>query len=130
MFMKLFVPLLLAISPALSVPIPQIAAAIVDLSPPAHVVARDTQNFTTRAAVPLNDTATRFPDMGTLSGGNQEFRSNIASSANPNLLKDLASKGQFPGFLFLGCRFVRSSFLSHLVVSITDSPYSFLVVLR
>ena len=106
MFMKFFVPILLALSPALSLPVPQIAAVVVDLSPPAHVITRDAQNFTTQAAVPLNDTATRFPDMGTLSGGNQEFRSNTASSANPNLLKDLASNGQFPGSLFLGCRFV------------------------
>ena len=120
MFMKLFVPVLLvassAVTPAFSLPF-------------RNVVARDDKNSTVQAAVPLSDTATRFPEMASLAKGNQVFRSAVGNSTNPNLLKDLATNGQFPGFLFLGCRFVIS-FLSDLIFSIADPLHSFLVVLR
>jgi len=128
MFTKLFVPVFLAVSsavvPTFSLPTPQAPEV------PVLVLSRDINNPTAQVPVPLNDTATRFPDIGPLSQGNQAFRSAIANSSNPNSLQDLATKGQFPGFLFFGCRSVISSFLSDLVVSVADSLHSFLVVLR
>ena len=119
MFMKLFVPVLLvvssAVTPAFSLPF-------------RIVVARDEKNSTVQAPVPvpLSDTATRFPDMEPLAEGNQEFRSGIEDSSNPSSLEDLATNGQSPDFLFLGCRFVISS-LSDLIASIADPLHSFLV---
>jgi len=102
MFMKLFVPVLLvvssAVTPAFSLPFPTIAA-------------RDEKNSNVQVGVPLSDTATRFPDIAPLAKGNQVFRSIVGNSSNPDMLKDLAANGQSPGFLFLGCRFVISFFI-------------------
>lgn len=115
MFMKLFIPVLLvvssAVTPAFSLPF-------------RTVIARDDKNSTVQVAVPLSDTATRFPDMTPLAEGNQVFRSEVANSSNPNLLEDLATNGQSPNFLFLGCRFVL---LSDLIVSVADPLHSSLV---
>lgn len=47
-----------------------------------------------------------FPEISVLLEGNQRFRDSIASSSNPNLLKEQTDAGQSPGFLFLGCRCV------------------------
>lgn len=108
MFTKLFVPVLLvssAVIPAFSLPAPS------------RILARDNQgnnnstlsngNGTTSQNVAyLNDTASRFPDLVYLAEGNQDFRSAVANSSNPNLLQDLTTNGQHPEYLFLGCRFV------------------------
>ena len=40
--------------------------------------------------------------------GNARFRADIASSENPELLKDLQKKGQKPAFAFIGCSDSRS----------------------
>lgn len=47
-----------------------------------------------------------FPEINILVEGNQRFRDSVASSSNPNLLKEQTDAGQNPGFLFLGCRYV------------------------
>jgi hypothetical protein len=113
MFTKLFVPVLLvssAVIPAFSLPAP--------LSP-GRIFARDNQGdnnstqgngncSTSQNVVYLNDTASRFPDLVYLAAGNQDFRSAVANSSNPNLLQDLTTNGQHPEYLFLGCRFVPS----------------------
>ena len=120
MFMKLFVPVLLvvssAVTPAFSLPF-------------RAIVTRDDENSTVQATGSLSDTATRFPDMAPLAKGNQMFRSAVGNSSNPTLLKDLATNGQFPGFLFLGCRSVTLS-LSDIIVLMADSLHPFLVVPR
>lgn len=116
MFMKPFVPVLLAISsaviPAFSLPAPSL---------PRHVFStRDDQggdnstqgdgnSTTSQNVVYLNDTATRFPDLVYLAEGNQDFRSAVANSSNPNLLQDLTANGQHPEYLFLGCSDSRVS---------------------
>jgi hypothetical protein len=108
MFMKLFTPVLLvfssAVTPVFSLPTP---------SPPSHALARDGNSTesngngtTVQKVLHLNDTAVMFPEMEYLWEGNQVFRSAVANSSNPSLLKDLATNGQQPEFLFLGCRFV------------------------
>lgn len=50
-----------------------------------------------------------FPEINVLLEGNQRFRDSIASSSNPNLLKEQTDAGQSPGFLFLGCSDSRVS---------------------
>lgn len=115
MFMKSFVPVLLAISsaviPAFSLPAPSL---------PRHVFSRDNQgddnntqgdgnSTTSQNVVYLNDTAARFPDLVYLAEGNQDFRSAVANSSNPNLLQDLTTNGQHPEYLFLGCSDSRVS---------------------
>ena len=47
-----------------------------------------------------------FPEINVLMEGNRRFRDSIASSGNPNLLKEQTDAGQSPSFLFLGCRCV------------------------
>jgi len=107
MFMRLLVPLLLvlfsAVAPGLSLPVPSTSS---------HVFARDyseDHSFTIQQPVGLNDTAKRFPDLEFSWEGNQAFRSAVKGSSNPNLLKDLATNGQHPEFLFLGCSDSRVS---------------------
>ncbi|KAF9792730.1 carbonic anhydrase [Thelephora terrestris] len=114
MFTKLFVPVLLvssAVIPAFSLPAP--------LSP-SRIFVRDNQGdnnstqgngncSTSQNVVYLNDTASRFPDLVYLAAGNQDFRSAVANSSNPNLLQDLTTNGQHPEYLFLGCSDSRVS---------------------
>jgi hypothetical protein len=47
-----------------------------------------------------------FPEINVLVEGNQRFRDSIASSSNPNLLKEQTDEGQSPEFLFPGCGYV------------------------
>jgi len=102
MFMKLFAPVLLVVSSAVT--------SVFSLPAPAsNILARVDQNSTTvQKVMHLNDTATRFPDLGYLAEGNEYFRSAVENSSNPDLLKDLAQNGQQPEYLFLGCRFVMT----------------------
>jgi carbonic anhydrase len=106
MFMKLFTPVLLAISSAV-VPVLSLPA------PSAHLFARQDNSTEGNGNNPtvqgLSDMAQRFPDMQPLADGNQAFRTQIAGSSNPNLLKDLTTNGQHPEFLFLGCSDSRVS---------------------
>ena len=112
MFTKLFVPVLLVVSPAVT--------SVFSLPAPAsNVFARDdhedknstqgngNNSTTVQKVMHLNDTAARFPDLGYLAEGNQYFRSAVQNSSNPDLLKGLAENGQHPEYLFLGCRFVK-----------------------
>ncbi|KAF9642771.1 carbonic anhydrase, partial [Thelephora ganbajun] len=48
-------------------------------------------------------------DLGYLAEGNQNFRSAVKNSSHPDLLKDLATNGQHPEYLFLGCSDSRVS---------------------
>ena len=110
MFTKLFVPALLVVSSAVT--------SVSSLPAPASsILARDDRNSTqgsgnnstiVQKVMHLNDTATRFPDLGYLAEGNKYFRSAVENSSNPDLLKDLAQNGQRPEYLFLGCRFVMT----------------------
>jgi len=50
-----------------------------------------------------------FPEINELMEGNRRFRDSIASSTNPNLLKEQTDAGQSPRFLFLGCSDSRVS---------------------
>ena len=77
-------------------------------------------NSTTQHPVSLNDTAKRFPDLLPLWEGNQAFRSEIASSSNPNQLADLVAGGHHPEFLLIGCR-LMISLLSYFI-SAADLP--------
>lgn len=113
--MRSFVPVLFAVSlaviPAFSLPAP--------LAPSRFPVRDDQGNnnltqsngncTTNQSVVYLNDTATRFPDLVYLAEGNQDFRSAVANSSNPNLLQDLTTNGQHPEYLFLGCSDSRVS---------------------
>lgn len=134
---KFFVPVLLVVfsvvTPASSLPTPSF-----------RVFARDSCDNSTlptlsdNSTLPassdsstlptLNDTATRFPDLALLASGNQAFRLAVANSSNPDLLKDLATNGQQPEYLFLGCRFVKIlhllSFLTHPSEFYSDSRVS------
>jgi len=110
--MKLFVPVLLvvssAVTPVFSLP-----------TPSSNVFARVNQDVknsnTVQKVMHLNDTATRFPDLGYLAEGNQNYRSAVKNSSNPKLLKELATDGQHPEYLFLGCRFVIFPVRNHFL---------------
>ena len=105
MFTKLSVPILLVVSSAVT--------SVLSLPAPAsNIFGRGDQNPTqgsgnsSTAVMRLNDTAARFPDLEYLAEGNEYFRSAVTNSTNPSLLNDLAKNGQYPEYLFLGCRFV------------------------
>lgn len=127
MFMKPFVPVLLVASSAVT----HVFSLPTSSS---NVLARDNQedenstqgNGNNSTVTSLNDTATRFPDLAYLAEGNQAFRSAVENSSDPNLLKVLATDGQHPEYLFLGCRFVIPSphtpLSRQISFSVTD-PY-------
>jgi len=110
MFMKLFVPVLLVLSSAVTsvFSLPALASSVFARGD--HEDKNSTQSngnkSTTVRVIHLNDTATRFPDFEYLAMGNKHFRSAVKNSSNPDLLKELTENGQHPGYLFLGCRFV------------------------
>jgi len=107
MFLNFFVPVLLAVSsavtPVSSLPTPQSS------SPPSTSPQGSCDNSTVLNVTSLNDTATRFPELAVLASGNQAFLSAVNSSSNPNLLQDLATNGHHPDYLFLGCSDSRVS---------------------
>lgn len=115
MFTKLLVPVLLVASSAV-IPVWSLPARL----SPNRVAARDDQgdsnstqcdgnNSTVQSVAYLDDTASRFPDLVYLAEGNQDFRSAVVNSSNPNLLQDLTTNGQHPEYLFLGCSDSRVS---------------------
>lgn len=111
MFMKLFVPVLLvassAVTPVFSLPAPSPNVFARDNREDKGSTQGDGNSSTTfQGVMYLNDTGTRFPDLAYLAEGNQYFRSAVKNSTNPDLLKELATNGQHPEYLFLGCRFV------------------------
>lgn len=110
MFMKLFVPVLLAaslVTPVFSLPTP---SPLEDPLPESTCGNSSIQtNVAISTAVPLDDTAKRFPDLMDLVEGNQAFLDQVKNSPNPDLLKDLTTKGQSPEYLFLGCSDSRVS---------------------
>jgi len=115
MFMKLFVPFLLVassvVTPVLSIPVPSFSSPILarDNSTDGDDSIQGDGNNSTIQRVYLNDTATRFPDLGYLAEGNQVFRDAVQNSSNPNLLRDLANGSHRPDYLFLGCSDSRAS---------------------
>ncbi|KAL4256938.1 Carbonic anhydrase [Pleurotus pulmonarius] len=85
----------------------QILVLIVSLSVAlAHPLAFHKQ---ARDAVPGIQTREIPSEFQALFDGNQQFRTSIASSQQPNLLKTLTDEGQAPPFMFLGCSDSRVS---------------------
>jgi hypothetical protein len=111
MFMKLFTPILLVVTSAVT-PVFSLPARA------SNVFARDdhedknlthdngNNSMAAQKVMRLNDTATKFPDLEYLAEGNEYFRSAVKNSSQPDLLKKLTENGQHPEYLFLGCRFV------------------------
>lgn len=122
MFMKLFVPILLVLSSAVtsvfSLPAPASSVFARDDREDKNSTQSNGNNSTTVQVIHLNDTTTRFPDFEYLAVGNKYFRSAVENSSNPDLLKDLTENGQHPGYLFLGCRFVTILHIHPMSVSV------------